>query len=468
MGKLLLVFSVILALTSAAQTYPNHNITLLSNVAPENTNNWYGQNTKYAGCYGWHNAVDNKEYAILGSTKGNHFIEITDPANPVVRDFVPGASQNNLWREIQTYQHYAYLISDDNGSNFQIVDMSYLPDSVHLVYASTALFTKAHTLFVEGNKLFVGGISGWMGTFSMAVYDLSDPVNPVLLRALDQDYPSISYVHDMFVKNDTVYASTGNAGLYIFKYNSNNTFTMMASFTNYLQAGYNHSSYITPDSKTLVFCDEVPTGLSAKVLDVSDFSNLALKDTIVSHPGATAHNPYVTNDYHAVISYYQDGVYIYDISDPSNAVMAGFFDTDPEHGDNDNYSSSNAYQGCWGAYPFLPSGVLLASDMQHGLFVLDMSAALSVKSNGAVENYVHLFPNPSSNALQVVVSGEEKGELQLAVYDITGKKISEYDMSKTDSFLKTSFDISGIAPGSYIVRLTGNETSYSSKLIIAR
>jgi choice-of-anchor B domain-containing protein len=470
MGKLLLIVSLTLALGSVAQTYPNHNITLLSNVNPETINNWYGVNTKYAGCYGWHNPVDDKEYAILGSTTGNHFIEITDPANPVVRDFVPGASQTNLWREIQTYQHYAYLISDDNGSDLQIVDMSYLPDSVHVVYESTALFTKAHTLFVEGTKLYIGGITlaGGAGTYPMAVYDLADPVNPILLRTLNQDYPSIGYVHDMFVKNDTVYASTGNPGLFIFKYNSNNTFTMLASFTNYLQVGYNHSSYITPDSKTLVFCDEVPTGLAAKVLDVSDFSNLTLKDTIVSHPGATAHNPYVTNDYHAVISYYQDGVYIYDISDPSNAVMAGFFDTDPEHGDNDNYSNSNSYQGCWGAYPFLPSGVLLASDMQHGLFILDMSAALSVKSNGSVENYVHLYPNPSSDLLQLVISGEEKGNLELVIYDITGKKIRVQEINKAGSFLKTNLDISGIAPGAYVVRLAGGKTNYSSKLVIAR
>ncbi len=108
--RLISLFTLLLSLSLLkAQTYNSMNISLLSVIAPETTNNWYGTATKYAGCYGWHNPVDNREYAILGSTKGNHFIEITNPSAPVVRDFVAGVAQNSLWREIKTYQNYAYL-----------------------------------------------------------------------------------------------------------------------------------------------------------------------------------------------------------------------------------------------------------------------------------------------------------------------------------------------------------------------
>ncbi|HEY1039995.1 MAG TPA: choice-of-anchor B family protein, partial [Bacteroidia bacterium] len=370
MKKIIASAMLFIGLATEAQTYPSYNISLLSTVAPETTNNWYGTGTKYASCYGWHNPVDNREYAILGSTKGNHFIEVTNPASPVVRDYVAGAAQNSLWREMKTYQHYAYLVSDDNNNHLQIVDLSYLPDSVHVVYDSNSLFTKSHTVFIEGDKLFCGGVTKPGNvTYSMAVYSLANPESPVLLRTLNQDYPNIDYVHDMLVKNDTVYASAGNEGLFILKYNANNTFSLLATYSNYLDAGYNHSSAITPDSKTLVFCDEIPTGMAVKVLDVSDLGNLTLLDTIKSHPGATAHNPYMMNNYHVLISYYQDGVYIYDVSNPNTAVLKGFFDTDPTHGDNDNYIADPAYRGCWATYPYLPSGILLASDMQRGLFV---------------------------------------------------------------------------------------------------
>ena len=359
------------------------------------------------------------------------------------------------------------MVSDDNGSTLQIVDMSYLPDSVHVVYDSNALFTRSHTIFISGNKLYCGSavlVGG--GFYPMAVYDLSDPVNPVLLRNLNQDFPAAGYVHDMFVKNDTIFASHGNAGLFIYKFNANNTFSLLADYTNYLLGGYNHSSSLTPDSKTLIFTDEVPTGLPVKVLDVSDLGNLTLSDTIVSHPGATPHNPYVMNDYHVAISYYQDGVYLYDISNPNTAVLKGFFDTDPAHGDNDNYTTLHTYQGCWGAYPYLPSGILLASDMQNGLFVLDMDDARK-KSTVSLENFIKLYPNPSSGNLNIVVSAEEKGDLNVVVYDVTGKKIVNRLISKTENVMTGSIDISHLSKGPYIVKLIGTKVLATSKLIIA-
>jgi hypothetical protein len=38
------------------------------------------------------------------------------------------------------------------------------------------------------------------------------------------------------------------------------------------------------------------------------------------------------------------------------------------------------YEGAWAAYTDLPSGVLLVSDMQYGLFALDKSIAMDVAS----------------------------------------------------------------------------------------
>jgi len=453
-----------------AQNFLQYNISLLSVVSPETTNNWYASQTKYAGCYGWHNPVDNREYAIIGSTKGNHFIEVTQPQNPIVRDFVPGASQNSLWREIKTYQHYAFLVSDDNGSKFQIVDMSYLPDSVHVVYNSSALFTKAHTLFVDGNKLYCGGVSvvGVSGAISMVVYDLSNPESPILLRSLTQDYPSITYIHDMFVRNDTIYASAGNQGLFILKFNqSTNTFNLLADYTGYVEAGYNHSSYLTPDSKTLAFCDEVPAGLSVKLIDVSDLNNIQLKDTIKSHVGATAHNPYIKNSNHLVLSYYQDGVYIYDVSNPSNAQLTGFFDTDYLHGANDNYTFSTPYRGCWGTYPFLPSGVLLASDMQNGLFVLDASAALQVKSS-KMDKEIQLYPNPGTNLLTLNIYGLNKGKYDLSIFDVTGKQIIVDELEVSSLWFRKEINTTFVEDGIYFLRIKGDDFSYVKKWIKTR
>ena len=91
---------------------------------------------KYNSVWGWVDAAHgNKEYAILGSGLGTHFIDISVPWNPIEKDFVQGFRTGCIWREYKTYGNYLYAISDDPIPNsFQIIDMSYLPDSVHVVY----------------------------------------------------------------------------------------------------------------------------------------------------------------------------------------------------------------------------------------------------------------------------------------------------------------------------------------------
>ena len=73
------------------------------------------------------------------------------------------------------------------------------------------------------------------------------------------------------------------------------------------------------------------------------------------------HNTHVFGDY-LVTSYYTSGVTIIDASDPFNLIEVAYYDTSP--------SSGGSFDGCWGAYPYLPSGLILATDQQEGLFVL--------------------------------------------------------------------------------------------------
>ncbi len=41
----------------------------------------------------WSVAVNGHEYAIVGSTKGTHFIDVTDPPQPFEADYIPGKAQ---------------------------------------------------------------------------------------------------------------------------------------------------------------------------------------------------------------------------------------------------------------------------------------------------------------------------------------------------------------------------------------
>lgn len=355
-----------------AQVYPAQNFTLVSNINPETGFNSDG--LKYSGCWGWVQASTNKEYAIAASQSGTYWVDVTNPASPTVCAYRAGAHNGATWREVKTYQNYCYVISDDPGTNrLQIFDMQYLPDSVHKIYDSQSLFRRGHAHWIDGNKWYVASVTYSNNTFSeMNVYSLATPSVPVLLRSLDQDYPSlVSHVHDMFVRNDTIYASCGFDGLYVFKLTASNSFSLIASLTSYPFSGYNHSSALTPDGQTLVFLDEVPASLPVKVADVSNLSNIQVLQTINQYSNTTPHNPFIVNNQYCFVSAYQDGLQLFDISNPSAPFLAGYFDTYPQAGgNNNNWPVGGTYSGQWGCYPYFPSKNIFALDRLNGIFML--------------------------------------------------------------------------------------------------
>lgn len=481
MKKLLLLISACICMVAKinAQTYPSLNITLLSHIDPE-TDNTGSDGRKYSGCWGWYQAAKNKEYAIVGTSKKTYFIDVTNPSNPVVNDSVMAKHTGCTWREIKTYQNYCYMVSDQcHPNSLQIVDMQYLPDSVHVVHDSNTLFELAHTVFVDKDKLYCGSVTEAGGSYStMRVYSLANPEAPLLLRKLEQDVNSsvIDVVHDMFVRNDTIYASCGYKGLHILKLTAANTFSLMQSYTGYQFNGYNHSSWQTNDRKTMVFADEVPAGLPIKVIDVQDFSNINLLKTINSHSLATPHNPYIVGNNWCWVSSYQDGIYLYDISDPANTSIHGYFDTYPQHGDNDNFSTS-AYRGNWGAYPFLPSKIIIACDMQNGMFILDGDNAYkstvdnspqTVHEQQGVSSLFSVYPNPANNELSLLIANQQSKSLQVVVTDVLGKVVEEKTMEIKETLYKTTLNTGNLNNGCYFVTLKGSTIHETKKILIQR
>ena len=366
---LIVVLSIVLSGRGLLAQYASSNFSLVGLADPETTYN--ADSLKYSGCWGWYQETKNKEYAIACSHRGTYWIDITVPSSPTVSAYRAGKKSGCTWREAKSYKNYLYVISDDFGSNsFQIFDMQYLPDSVHKVYDGTSLFSQGHTLWVDGDFLYVASVTAANNFSSMCVYSLANPASPFKLRALEEDYPFINHVHDMFVRHDTIYASCGYQGLYVFTYASN-TFSMVGSLTSYTASGYNHSSALTPDGKTLVFTDEVPAGLPTKLCDVTNPGNIQVLSTVQQFPQTTPHNPFVPNNEQCFLSSYQDGLQLYDISNPSSPQLAGYFDTYPQSGGNvNNYPSSKTYAGQWGCYPFFPSGNVFALDRRNGAFIL--------------------------------------------------------------------------------------------------
>ena len=432
------------AFLSKAQTYASSNFTMISVVSPETYTNSYG--AKYSGCWGWYQASKNKEYAIAGSASGTFWVDVTNPATPTVSAYRAGKKLNTVWREIKTYQNFCYVITDDGGpASFQIFDMQYLPDSVHKVFDNQTLFKRGHTLYLDGNKLYVAGVTYSNNTTSsMNVYSLANPANPVLLRELKQDISFISYVHDIMPVNDTIYASCGNQGMYVLKYNSNNTFTQLGSLTTYSGSGYNHSSALTPNHQTLVFTDEVPAGKPIKVANVSNPANIQVLAITNQFTQTTPHNPFMVSNALCFMSSYQDGLQLYNISSPATPTLVGYFDTYYQGGGNNNNWTGDDYDGQWGSYPYFPSKNIFALDQMNGVFMLK----------------THLFQNPapSFNTATVTCTGVSVNMVNTS----TSSTSYTWNFSGGTPATSNAFNpsVSFNAPGIHtITLLAGNNTS---------
>ncbi len=307
------------------------------------------------------------EYGIIGSAEYTHFIDIRDPKNPREIARIAGPSLS-LWRDIKTYRHYAYSVSDNGSGSLQIFDLSGLPDVVTKVYDSQAFFTNCHNIFIDEvhGRLYAVGTN----KADIVILDLKEnPANPVLLKNITL---SEGYVHDIYVRDHIGYAShvyKSKLTVYDFTNMDSINAKVLGSLSNYVDAGLNHSSWLSENGKILTMADE-NRGLAMKVVDVSDLTDIEVVSTFKSAleagvaTNSIPHNPFIIGDKYAVVSYYHDGVQIYNIEDPANPVRAGYYDTYPN---NTNYIGGF---GSWGVFPFFPSGNIIASDITNGLFVL--------------------------------------------------------------------------------------------------
>lgn len=351
----------------------------------------------YNDLWGYESA--GREYVILGASTHTLFVDITDPMLPVLSDKEVG-SNSCTWRDFKTYKNYAYGVSDCGGSTLQIFDLSFLPDSVKKIYDSNILVGDAHNIFIDTAKarLYAVGTS----VAQMVVLDLSsNPASPSLLKNVNFSSGSI---HDLFVNSDTVYCSHGTNGLVIYEMSDLNNIEILGSLTTYIGQGYNHSSWVSKNG-LMVMADET-FGSPVKLVDVSNPDMIDVLSSFKSNllnqmpNNSIAHNPYLVGERFAVVSYYHDGVQLYNVEDPTQPFIGAYYDTYPA---NSNYAG---YKGCWGVYPYLPSGNIVGSDIDNGLFILKPSFPLvdckkTAEVNGDLDN------NLSFNASISLKSGAQ-------------------------------------------------------------
>jgi choice-of-anchor B domain-containing protein len=460
MKKLLLAFSLLISTLAFGQE--SMNVTLLSNLDIDTIpNHSFGT---FNDLWGYVDS-DGREYAIMGSAAYIHFIDVTDPTNPVQIAAVPGGT-TTVWRDFKTRGDRVYAVSDNSGEGLIIFDVSDLPNSVSITYQNSEFFGEAHNIFIDEENGRLYAVGSDVQPSGVIVLDIAtDPDQPILLNSVNLFAGLLGgYIHDLYVRDNIAYCSHGNTDAFIiWDFTDATDPQYIAAFES---QGYNHSNWVSEDGNTVVFAEEVPTGLPMGILDISDKENDNLnfygyfKFPLLAplHQNATPHNPYIMGDY-VYTSYYEDGIQIWDISDPANPTVAGYYDTYP---DNTSY---NGYRGCWGVYPFLPSGNIIGSDMKYGLFVLkaDLSATTSTESLAAVDRF-DVFPNPIYNEVNIDLAVEGSQEVTIELYTLTGKLLQS-KIQWVSGAERLSMNTSELPSGMYVLEARFGEGTISEKII---
>ena len=336
---------------------------------------------EYSDCWGYTTA-NGTEIAIIGGIEDILFVDITSPANPVlilsyhVLNSPSGTVNQSAWRDFMTYGNYIYAAADEGTSGLLIFDMSLAPDFITMVKQTTAFWNRTHTIFIDepNGKLYAGGSNSVSN--GLVILDLvPNPTLPTLEANVPLNTVGGGYVHDMYVRDNIAYCSHGSLSkIQMYDFSNLPAFSVIGSIEGYPEPGYNHSSWINEEGTALVMCDETH-GSDVKWVDITDPANISSDDfkTFYSEllgpdapSSSVAHNPFILANL-AYIAYYHDGVQVFDITDPDNIELFAYYDTYPEN------SGYTGYLGCWGVYPYFPSGVIVASDMNNGLFMMELT-----------------------------------------------------------------------------------------------
>ncbi|HMS64124.1 MAG TPA: choice-of-anchor B family protein [Ignavibacteria bacterium] len=466
MKKLFLLCFIFLCSVSSFAQLPNNNMYLLRNLNLHPVPIMFGAPWDYAAVWGYA-APDGREYAILGGTMGTSFFDVSDSANIREVDFFPtnintsNPDQGVLWKEMKTYSHYAYVVSEADTSGVEIYDLQYLPDTVIFVKKYTAPGHRStHSVSQEGRYLYLNGSNASFGQ-GTAVLDLLDPVNPVLRGKWN-----FRYVHDCRVFRDTIYAMNiydGNISV-IDARNKDSLKTITQWLNNPNPSP--HNCALSKDRNFLFATDEVgSTPRLLKVWNIQDLTNTT-QVTTWQPTGITTsivHNVETYGDT-AVIAHYTSGVRVLNISNPAAPVEIAWYDTYPSN-------NSNAYQGCWGVYK-LPSGKIIASDMNTGLYVLKMGNSVGVNENNTLVNDFRLeqnYPNPFNPTTKINYELRVTNYVSIVVYDILGNKVSDLISEKQNAgSYSVNFDATNFPSGVYYYKLTTGDFSETKKMMLLK
>eukprot|EP00928_Gymnodinium_smaydae_P065536 TRINITY_DN48657_c0_g1_i1.p1 TRINITY_DN48657_c0_g1~~TRINITY_DN48657_c0_g1_i1.p1 ORF type:complete len:509 (+),score=70.04 TRINITY_DN48657_c0_g1_i1:65-1528(+) len=343
--------------------------------------------------WGWTDATTGKEYAIMGLAEGTGFVDVSERTSPVVLGVLPSRTVASVWRDIKVYADHALIVSEAPDHGMQVFDLRRLRSGrpASGTFAADANYTgigSAHNVVVNHERAtaYVVGAKGGDTDAcdgGLHIVDISSPLQPTFVSCFRDD----GYTHDaecvVYRGPDSAYSNRDIC----FAYNEDSltivdvtvkASPVMISRTGYDGAHYTHQGSLDASHTFAFMNDELDEEHSddkhtkTYVWDLSSLKAPKLVNVFRSSQESIDHNNYVHN-HKLYQANYCAGLRVLNIDDSTVQGGTGpelsevaYFDVAPE-------CASATFAGSWSVYPFFPSGTIIVSSIERGLFVLAMA-----------------------------------------------------------------------------------------------
>ena len=347
--------------------------------------------TRLNDIWGWTDPETRRDYALVGRMDGTSFVDVTDPANPVVVGNLPKPEgvQGSVWRDMKVHKSHMFVVSDGApGHGMQVFDLTRLRDfsGTMLTFGEDAHYDRinsVHNIVINEETGFAYAVGSRGGGETcgggLHMIDIRDPKNPTFAGCFADPNTGSSgtgYTHDaQCVKykgpdeehRDKEICFGANENRLSIADVTDKENPVALSVGEYANFGYAHQGWLTEDQAYFFMGDEtdefraVPNTRTL-IWDVKDLDDAQLVKEFFSDNTSSDHNLYIVGDL-MYQSNYNSGLRVFDISDPENPREVGFFDTVPGE-------DFPAMRGSWSNYPFFKSGIVVVTSGSEGLFVV--------------------------------------------------------------------------------------------------
>lgn len=450
--------------------------------------------------WGWKHAASGRSFLLVGRTDGTAFVEVTDPFHPVlVGDLLSNYQRENgdrnvIWRDMKVYRDHAYIVADGApGHGMQVFDLTQLlsVEQDPQRFEANSVYTEVssvHNIVINeasGYAFAVGSRSGGNTCASgFHMINLADPANPVFAGCFAEMGTSRGgggYTHDAQCvtyhgpdeahEGKEICIGSNEQSIVIGDVTDKDN-PVTISIGQYPATAYTHQGWMSQDHRYYFQGDELDelqnTVPSTRTLvwDLEDLDDPQMIAEYLAPRQTIDHNMYVRGNL-LFQSQYIDGLRIVDISQPGTPQEVGFFDTHPE--------DLTVWDGSWSNYPFLDENMVAVTSSVDGLFILQPASSLisGVESGQTLPEQVTLFsvyPNPLQDVGQLEVSVATSGQVRIEIVDLLGRTVdTAFDgVLQAGEIHRQSLTVGDIAPGVYLLRISGNGFSATHRVLKTR